>query len=288
MDYHHIPSSNGWVSDQQPQVINDPSQLAVDGSSHTIQHSQAHPIVYGPSSHHQPISTYDNMTTSWAVPSGGSQTVMQTPQWSENMQPVGHTVTLDHPIQNPSTNICVHPTSQAAQQSHFNQYAAPNSYWTNSTIIEEHNHGMFPTTNMNVPPHTSLADHNPAVVGTTPYDIHHPNTSCAIQTTSHGVPIEPNPTSSQQPLPQYETHETTADIHGSSCQVTNKLQHSSHPEIQDSLEDALESISGQPGSFSGHQNSSCVSSDDEDDQPRSRKGNDRERERRQANNARER
>lgn len=289
MDYHHMTTTSSWSSDQQqpqqpqmiqiqPQQIQTTSQVVEQG-----QHSQNHPIVYGITTQHTTMAPYE-VPVSWPQQTS-QQNVMQVSQWTENHHPVGRTMAMNPNIQPTVSDACVLPNPQRPhQQSQYAQYSTP-SYWTNSALVDEHPQIICPTTPAGAGS-TAAQESNTHLVEP-PY-VTQPVASTAMQSGMHDMLIvEPSSSLQHQQTPdQFNTQDATAAA-TSSCQP-GPIPQCSISDGQESLEDALEVIRNHAENFSGHHTSSSLSGDDEADPCRGRKGNEREKERRQANNARER
>lgn len=290
-----------WNPDQSAQIMQpqQQQQQAIKPDPQQ-QHSQPQPIVYGAPSH-QPMSSYD-MSLNWPpqmVPQ--SHTVIQIPQWSSNGNQLGHPITLDPngpppPVSDPCIHQSAHP-----QQSHYTQYSTiPGgpTYW-NSDLVTSQPSNLVQQTQQPQPPPPSTTSSTglPDVVDNTlidnAFNMKQPNLNSVIQPTgiSDGSVISQQPqqpTAQQQPPNQFDDQLPM----GTSNQVEQLAPGSPSLEGPAFIEDALEVIAShaiEHNLFSGHrQASSSTSGDDDDEHSRGPRGGEREKERRQANNARER
>lgn len=252
------------------------------------QHSQAQPIIYATSTH-QPMTTYD-MSVSW-TPQMVPQNVIQVPQWSTATAPppVGHAVAIGEPIVSaPVPDTCIHPAPHS-QQSHYTQYSSiptASTYWNPDLVNTQ------PTTTLAPLASTTVALSTPSIpeVPSDPslienaFSMNQPSVSSAIQAQGIAHPPQPIGPPPQQPPP--------AQFDDSLAMATSSQIGQLQPNISEgpgSLEDALEVIKSHAEHFSGHrQTCSSTSGDDDDDHSRGPRSGEREKERRQANNARER
>lgn len=282
--YENQVAPASWNPDQStpiippqahPQLQTPQQNIKADPQPQT-QHPQPQPIVYGATSHH-PMPCYD-MSVNW-TPQMVSQSAIQVPQWPEQTSSIGHAVPLDPVAPLPATDPCIHPSAHS-QQSHYAQYptisGAP-TYW-NPDIIDCQPATLIssPTTTAALPTTMPEVPGDPALIDNT-FTLNHPNVSSAIQTP--GVPA----TVTSQPN-QFEDPVTLATS-SSVVQLPPGVI-----EGPGSLEDALEVIKSHAENFSGHGQtcSSTSGDDDDDDLSRGPRNGEREKERRQANNARER
>lgn len=289
------PADSAQALPMQAQQLPPQSNIKPDPT----QHSQAQPIVYGPP--HQPMAGYDMPQVSW-TPQMVPQNVIQVPQWSTaSTAPVGHSVAIDpNGPPPPVSDPCLHPSTAPPQQSHYTHYStlqAP-TYWNTDLVSSQ------PATLASLPPTTAttitvgsmpdLAAANDPTLIDSGFQLNQPNVSSALQpgpmpesltvaaTAAAVVPPPPPPT--QQP--SHTQYDDQLAISTSSQVEQLPL---SMPDGPGSLEDALEVIKSHAEHFSGHrQTCSSTSGDDDDDHSRGQRSGEREKERRQANNARER
>lgn len=316
--YDNQAASASWNPDQtvpqqimqpQPQQLQPPTQVIKSDPQHP-QHPQAQPIVYGaPPAQHQPMTTYD-MSVNWSSPQMVPQNVIQVPQWPTTGAPIGHTVAIDPICPPPITDPCIHSTAHSQQQSHYTQYstlpAAPSTYWNNTDLV---NNGQ-PAALVGPPPSTTSAlstglsavdePNDPALIDN-PFTLNQPSAiqPAGLADGTVGVPI-PQPSARPQPPPQPQQLQHPQPHLSLSHQFDDQLTMgtSSHvgqipssvAEGPGSLEDALEVIKSHAEHFSSHRQtcSSTSGDDDDDDHSRGPRSGEREKERRQANNARER
>lgn len=249
------------------------------------QHSQAQPIIYATSTH-QPMTTYD-MSVNW-TPQMVPQTVIQVPQWSPATAPppIGHPIPIEPIVPPPVSDTCIHPTPHS-QQSHYTQYSplpTASTYWNPDLVNTQPTTTLAPLSSTTAALDTSTIPEvpsDPSLIENA-FSMNQPGVSNAIQTQSITAPtIGPPP---QQPPPaQFED----PLVMSSSSQVGQLPPNIS--EGPGSLEDALEVIKSHAEHFSGRrQTCSSTSGDDDDDHSRGPRSGEREKERRQANNARER
>lgn len=264
-----------------------PSQTAqqIIKSNPQPQHSQAPPIIYAASTH-QPMTTYD-MSVNW-TPQMAPQNVIQVPQWSATTAPppISHPVPIDPIVPPPVSDTCIHPTPHS-QQSHYTQYSplqTASTYWNQDLVNTQPTTILGPAASTAVALNTSSISEvpsDPSLIENS-YNINQPSVSNAIQTPGITPTIGPPPPPQQAPSAQFEDPLAM----GSSSQV-GQLQ----PSISEgpgSLEDALEVIKSHAEHFSGHKQTCSSTSGDDDDHSREPRSGEREKERRQANNARER
>ncbi|CAA3019321.1 transcription factor E2-alpha isoform X1 [Olea europaea subsp. europaea] len=288
------------------------------------QHSQAQSIYGPPPTSHQSMPGYDMSHMGWShahqpqVPHG----VMQVPQWAPaSVAPMGHTtVALDHngSIQQqqqpppPVSDPCLHPIAHTLPQSQYTQYStvqAP-AYWSSDLLNNQQPATFGPPQQASNPALTpggvsGISDHssqNDQALIDNGFQVNQPNAPSSIQhsaSLSQEVPVPSQiaslQTTSQTTPSQTATTQATSysddQLAMSSSGQAEQLS-SNVAEGPGSLEDALEVIKSHAEHYSNRQMCSSTSGDDDDDDDddhsRTSKGNEREKERRQANNARER
>lgn len=282
MDYarfdNQASQQASWATDQSGQMMQAQQQpLKPDPPL-----SQAQPIVYGSTPHQQPTTSYD-VSVSWTS-QVAPQNIMHVPQWSNNPNPVGHGVPMDPNVPQPDPRM--HAASQHQQQSHYPQYStipANTTYWADPNLVNNQPQAMGPTSTG--PMTSGLAEPDPSMIegsftipqptipGTLPA-----SGMAEVNVMNHTVPPQQH-----QQQTQYEEQVTIP----TSSQVAS-LPSAPLSDGRASLEDALEVIKHHAENFS-RQTCSSSSGDDDDDLSRGGlKNGERERERRQANNARER
>jgi len=285
MDYARYDNqvvSSTWDPDQTaPAVTQHQQQLLHSQPQMNLKPDpQTHPMVYTSPSH-QPVPNYD-VPISW-TPQLASPDVIHVSHWPPSNSSIGHTSTIE-PICSPLTDPCIHPTSHShSHQSHYSQYSTLQSgpsYWTpdltNSqpaTLISQ------PSTTIALPASIPEPAANQALIDTT-FTLNQPSVPCAAQPT--------------------DLAETSVVIPPASFDASDAIGPANHveqtppeiPVIPDPacLEDALEVIKSHAEHFSKHRPtcSSTSGDDDDDEHGRGHRGGEREKERRQANNARER
>lgn len=195
-----------------------------------------------------PMTTYD-MSTDWN-PQMVHQSVIQAPQWPTTD---AHAMPIDPNGPPPISDPCMH--------------SAPHPQYTEYSTLQP----------------TYWNSDQPATLTTGL--VNQPTVSSAIQGPVPGPQIvtQPPPSTTQQQPQPTQYYDPLAV--GSSSQLPPSV-----PDDPASLEDALEVIKSHAEHFSGqrHNCSSTSGDDDDDDHSRSGRGGEREKERRQANNARER
>lgn len=219
----------------------------------------------------QPPQTYD-MSVSW--------TPQVVPQWTApNNAPIGHPVAVEPiPPPIPISDTCIHPVSAPhSQQSHYTQYSSlpvTTTYW-NPDMVNSQPETLDPPTLG--PPTIPDVPSDPLIENA--FTMNQPSVASVIQAPDI-VSAPPQATAPHQVLPP--TNQTAQ-----SSQVGLQTNISEGPIY---LEDALEVIkSHAERDFSGRrQTCSSTSGDDDDDNSRGPRSGEREKERRQANNARER
>ena len=277
---------------QQPQQIPPPPP----------QHSQAQPIVYGTLPTHQPMTNYDMQHATWTNTQIVPQNVIQVAQWPHqtNQAQIGHSLAIDPsgppppPPQNVHTDSCLHPS--AHPQSHYTQYSTmPTPTYWNSDLVNSQRTQLIPapqTTTATLTDHANPAD--PATLIDSRFQLSQPNVSSALQPGPLAEPSTITTTSGQAPPPpqaQTQPTPTQARYEDQLTMSTSSQVDQLPPSIPDgpgSLDDALQVIAENwPIDRRG---SSSISGDDDDDDDLSRgpRSGEREKERRQANNARER
>lgn len=281
------------------------------------QHSQAQQQIIYTTPTHQPLNNYDQMSVNWTTsPMAVPQSVIQVPQWSSattaNTTPIGHQIAIDPSVgvvapTQVSSDPCIHPVAaQHSQQSHYSTQhysagpTAHSTYWnldliSNQPVVTsfapQHHPQPVPHTQVStstapdiqaVIPDNSITS-EPALVDNSAYVAltSQPCVSGSVPTTVISTPVSSR---QQPPSGQFDDHLTM-----SVSATTQQPLISAGPEAPGSLEDALEVIKSHAENFSGHQQiCSSSSGDDDDDHSRGPRSGEREKERRQANNARER
>lgn len=284
------------IMQQQPPPQNIKSELH---HSQTIVYGVAHPT-------HQTMNTYD-MSAGW-TPQIVPQNVIQVPQWpttSDHHHPVSIDPNGVGPI-SISTNSCIHPATHS-QQSQYTQYhsSMPTSgpspvttYWNQDLVNNQPQQQQQPNTlttlnSQHPPPNATnilstmppdnVAVSDPNLIDST-FTLTQPSVSSAMQQPAVGIQAA----APQQQLPVTVQFDDQIAM-GSSSQV-NQIS-AGLTEGPGSLEDALEVIKSHAEHFSGQRQTCSSSSDDDDDDDEHSRGprsGEREKERRQANNARER
>lgn len=305
MDYAHygnaVPQPS-WNTEtmvpmmqQQAQPIQQPSQQTIpqaplkqDPQAQLT--PQAPPIVYGTQASQQPLTSYE-MPVNW-VPQMVPQPIIQMPhQWpTTSAAPVGHQVSIDADGTS-IPNSCIH-TPADPQQSHYTQYPTMTSeptYW-NTDLVDNQ-----PTT-LEIPTQTTstLATGLPEMANSAvlidnrfiPPTIEQPNVTTAMPPAGQAdVIIAPHQLPQPPPLPTNQFDEQLAI--GTSCHIDQMP--ATITDGAGTIEDALEVIKSQGETFSGpRQTCSSTSGEEDDDHSRGPPTGEREKERRQANNARER
>lgn len=280
---------------QQPQLT---MQDPISGPVHAQPQQQVPQMIYGSSAPaHQQINPY-GMPVSWA-PTNQMMAHQDGMQWPTTTalpetQPVHPSDPIGQPVADPG---CLHHTPHHPQQMHYSsQYSTlpTSTYWNPETINSQPSEleplgtqdaavapisGVVETTDNSSP---SLNENGYPAVQSVAAGINKiaPDTM-GLPSTQRIPPHHPAPTLN---------YEDPMSLRPSS----QNAEHSNAGTIQDgpgSLEDALEVIKSHAEHFSEHH--SCGSSseeddDDDDEHSRGPRGNEREKERRQANNARER
>lgn len=282
----------------QPQPQPQPSgQPTIKPDTHHPQHSQeTQQIIYAAPTH-QPMTNYD-MPVNWTSPMT-SQSVIQVPQWSQAATPIGHPIAIEPSVVAASvSDPCINPTVHS-QQSHYAQYStvqvAP-TYWNpdlmssqpSTTLRPPHLQTSVPqvTTSTATAPQPGITDPvigtNPALIENPAYALGQPGVSGSMPTTVISAPV--TTLHQQPPTSQFEDQLTM------SMSASQSLPSAGLEAPPGSLEDALEVIKNHAENFSAHRPtcSSSTSGDDDDDHSRGPRTGEREKERRQANNARER
>lgn len=295
-----VASTTGAIPQQTPIM---PQQPPPPPTQQNIK-PEPQPVVYGTS---QPIATYD-MSVGWA-PQMVPQNVIQVPQWPATTAH-HHPVSIDPNGIGPAplnANTCLHPTALSTQ-SHYNQYhstlppsgpspvnTAP--YWNSDLLNSQQQQPTTTITTLGPPQQPPLDATSSLSTGLlsdgtasesalieNAFTLGQPSVSSAIQQSTVGLqPVVQAPAAQQhQPAAVYDDQLAM----GSSSQIGQPVV---LPEGPGSLEDALEVIKSHAEHFpEQRQTCSSTSGDDDDDHSRGPRSGEREKERRQANNARER
>lgn len=270
----------------QPQLQPDLQQQISKPNPH-VQLIQPPPIVYGTTTH-QPITNYD-ISVNW-TPQMVPQGVIEVPQWPTTNAPIGNHVPIDpNGPPPPVVDPCIHSATHS-QPSHYNQYptlqpaGAPPEYW-NPDIVTSQPTNLDPsqavTTTSALPGGIPTSD--PALIEDV-FSLNQPSMSSTMQPADVTV-IPPPPAQQPQQLALAPFDDQL--VMGNSSQVGQIV--SGIADDPGSLEDALEVIKNHAENYSGsRQTCSSTSGDDDDEHSRGPRGGEREKERRQANNARER
>lgn len=283
--YENQASVSSWESDQAVPIIQSQPQQAQPQQAIKLEPQHAQPILYGPPAD-QPIAHYD-LPVDW-TPQVVSQGVIQGPQWPPTSSPIQHTVTHIEPIgSQPISETVLHPSSQ---QSHYDQYSTvsnASTYW-NSDFINNQPPAMGPR-----PGTTSILSSDLQDVSSDRHSLIDNNFTLNQASVAEVIPSASlAPTIRQQQPPPHPPPIPAAQFDdqlalGRSSQIEQLAP--SVPEGLGSLEDALEVIKSHAEHYSGPRNTcSSTSGDDDDDLSRGPRSGEREKERRQANNARER
>lgn len=284
---NQAPQTNSWAADQAAPIMQQQPPTTIQPPQQPIKpepsHSQQQSIVYGPQTH-QPAPIYD-MPVNWA-PQMGTQNVIHVPQWPNNPNSVNQTIPMEPVVAPTTSDPCILTPAQHTLQSHYNQYStmspAP-TYWTNSNMVNTQPQGLT-TTSVSIP--NVIVDTDPNLIEGA-FTLSQPQVSGAIPPV--GIPdptVVPQPIAPTQQQPPNQFDEQL--VMPTSSQAASQIPPVSLSD-RASLEDALEVIKNHAENFSTRgQNCSSSSGDDDDDSSRGHRGGEREKERRQANNARER
>lgn len=296
-----MPSQQPTMQQPQPQL---PIQDQVSGPVHAQPQQQVPQLMYSGGAHHQQINAY-SMPVSWApnnqmmAPQDGMQV-----QWPATVLPASQPVHPSDPIGQSIAEPCLHhpPSHHPQHPTHYpNQYSSlpTSNYWSPETINSQPPPELEPlgTQETTVAPITGITettpDNNSPSLNENGYQAVQPSVSVAVGITKSapvtmGLPTQQIPPQHPAPTLQHQSYDDQIALRPS----TQNAEHSSVA-IQDgpgSLEDALEVIKNHAEHFSERHSCGSSSDDDDDDDEHSRgpRGNEREKERRQANNARER
>lgn len=300
-DNQNPSSTSAWSTTDPtaPQLMQpQPQTMKQDPSLGQHAPQQQQQIVYGPppTITHQP-PTYD-MSVNWAPQPIGQPNVMHVQQWTNQPNTVDHQIPIidQTTVPPPVSDPCIHAPAQHSQQSHYTQYSTMSTaptYWTNSNLVTTQPQTIDPTQTTG-PMSSGMPEPDPNLIDNT-FNINPPPMSSAmpprgipdVAVVVQPQPPPPPPPTQPQPISQFDEQLTM----GTSSQVGQVPSSVVGPisDGQASLEDALEVIKNHAENFSSHrQTCSSSSGDDDDDHPRGPRSGERERERRQANNARER
>lgn len=290
MDYarydNQAAQASSWEPDQTAPIMQPQPQQVQPQATIKPDPQTAQPILYGAPAH-QPIASYD-MPVEW-TPQVVPQNVIQVPQWPPSSAPVGHTVTHVDPIgSQPVSDACLHPSPR---QSHYTQYSTlpgASTYWNPDFVNSQpQTLGPQPTTAGSLPagPQNRPSDHQNLIDNT--FTLNQPSVPEVVPPVSLAPTTGPQQQQPPPPPPPTSQFDDQLAI-GTSSQV-EQLPSGIPGEGPGSLEDALEVIKSHAEHFSGPRHTcSSTSGDDDDDLSRGPRSGEREKERRQANNARER
>lgn len=303
MDYAQFDNQappNSWNNhpDQSQTLMQQPN-------SALTQHSQAQSsIVYGPAATQQSIASYDvSHVHNWdqhhqMLP----QNVMHVPQWLGAGATMGtHPAAVidpnqPPPLSDPYLHSSVNPQQPQPQYTQYSTQHAP-TYWSSDLVSSQAPTTLGPslqtsaTTSATLTTTSVMPNHT-----TAPGDLGLIDSRFQHNQQNMGPRILSEPMTSTEPVPgpsSQRQNSANVQYEGQliSAPSDQAERTSGMPEALGSLEDALEVIKSHAEHFSGYQQNGGSSScdDDDDDLGRSQRGGgEREKDRRQANNARER